>query len=175
MLLLLPSFQEELGALITGKEGTPPDAEDGPVRLTEREETMLLGLTDHLERMQENENAWIPLLEATLSQMESNNFLEKMEFIPADHDYTGLMDDEMLEYVREQGGNEKHGMYLFLAEGLKCLKTQCDIMRMESLHEDASKTQLPVAAPDETAKIAEPLPPSGDGGSEARPAGQAAS
>ena len=107
--------------------------------------------------------------------MESERCIEEGAFIEADHDYSELMDASMIEFLQENGENDRKEMYLYLCRMIHIFKRTYELAEIEDLHQDSSKTQHNDPSTEQTAEQAAESPEDGASAAEESPAGRGAS
>ena len=96
--------------------------------------------------------------------MEDNNAIEEGAFIPADHDYSGIMSKSMMDLVQKKGQNDRKGMYMYVKYMHNIFRKQFEIYNLHLAHDSTGKTQLQNPRTDEAAAEAESAegdPPAG--------------
>ena len=172
-----PSVTKELDGIMGTLQGESEilNDDEGPRPLSEEEWEQINDFLPHVARNYEDEREWIDRLELIQEKMEGDRFIEEAAFIEADHDYSDLMDDKMINFLQENGENDRKAMYRYLCRMIHIFKRTYELAKIEDLHQSSSETQHNDPSTEQTAERAAESPEDGGSAAEESPAGREAS
>ena len=138
-----PSVSRELGWIIVEMGAKQKNAEDEQevIELTSDELSNMREMIPLLEDNFEDDSMWIDGLRIMQETTEDNNFIDDMAFIAADHDYSELMNDPLLNFLQEKGGNNHKDIHEYLRYMYNNFRKQEELINLELMHQNTGKTQ----------------------------------
>ena len=110
-----PSVTKELeGIMGNMRAELDVDEEEEPLPLTQKERDDMKDFMPHVKHNFEQVTDWVDGLEVIKETTERDNLIKEMAFIPADYNYSSLMDDEMINFLQEKGENNRKAMYQYI-------------------------------------------------------------